>query len=77
MYYKLQTFDLGLMKILNCGGVDVKQKKMKPKFFLQFVNKMISSVTQKYVMQSSNNWVITIKIHNKQNYRLLQYNSNS
>ena len=34
MYYKLQTFDLGFMKILNCGGVDVKQKKMKPKFFL-------------------------------------------
>ena len=76
MYYKLQTFDLGFLKILNCGGVDVK-KKDETKIFLQFVNKMISSVTQKYVMQSSNNWVITIKIHNKQNYRLLQYNSNS
>ena len=24
MYYKLQTFDLGFLKILNCGGVDVK-----------------------------------------------------
>ena len=44
MYYKLQTFDLGFLKILNCGGVDVK-KKMKPNFFLLFVNKMISSVT--------------------------------
>ena len=39
MYYKLQTFDLGFMKILNCGGVDVKQKKMKPKFFYSLLIK--------------------------------------
>ena len=39
MYYKLQTFDLGFLKILNCGGVDVKKKDETKIFFYSLLIK--------------------------------------